>query len=255
MYQHEHDENSFNTVIRGPVQKPRFPGRRFVCNARLRLHSFVFHAHWGGVDCSNADGAAEGNSRNVVGGVVCSSCRAGVSVSRLAIAVVVVAGAVAGYGYRRSKLSSPLLNCVSRAAPLQFGWYGNRRDQRMREASVDIKADWTMVEEIEFSRLAKLSLNVPSPSDVYVAGANAVGLHEFSLDIHLNSVTCGQVERYDKVYDRVSTKMPRPLQQCNKVFHNVTTTDDPIIRQVRPVSMPSSTTGVDVLFSSAAVGR
>lgn len=26
--------------------------------------------------------------------------------------------------------------------------------------------------------------------------------------------------------------MPRPLQQCNKVFHNVTTTDDPVIRSV-----------------------
>jgi hypothetical protein len=30
-YQHEHDESTFNTVFRGPVNKPRFPGRRFVC--------------------------------------------------------------------------------------------------------------------------------------------------------------------------------------------------------------------------------
>lgn len=106
----------------------------------------------------------------------------------------------------------------------------------MREASVDIKADWTMVEEIEFSRLAKLSLNVPSPSDMYVGGADALDWMNFHAT-PTYSVTCGQVERYDKVYDRVSTKMPRPLQQCNKVFHNVTTTDDPIIREVHSASM------------------
>lgn len=38
MYQHEHDESSFNTVVRGPVQKLRFgPGRRFVCAPCLFL--------------------------------------------------------------------------------------------------------------------------------------------------------------------------------------------------------------------------
>ena len=95
----------------------------------------------------------------------------------------------------------------------QFGWYGNRREQRTREASVDVKADWTMLEEIEFSRLARLAMDVGTPTDV---------------------LTCGQIERYDKAYDRVNTKMPRALQQFNKVFHNVTTTDDPIIRTVWP---------------------
>lgn len=50
--------------------------------------------------------------------------------------------------------------------------------------------------------------------------------------VNSGRVTCGQIERYDKNYDRVNTKMPRPLQQFNRVFHNVTTTDDPIIRNV-----------------------
>lgn len=40
-YQHEHDENSFNTVVRGPVQKPRFPGRRFVCHPSVCGFVFV----------------------------------------------------------------------------------------------------------------------------------------------------------------------------------------------------------------------
>jgi hypothetical protein len=49
----------------------------------------------------------------------------------------------------------------------QFGWYGNRNNQRLREASVEIKADWTMLEEIEFSRLAKLRMEVSDPEDMY----------------------------------------------------------------------------------------
>jgi len=39
------------------------------------------------------------------------------------------------------------------------------------------------------------------------------------------------MEYYDKSYDRVSTKNERPLRRINRIFHKVTTTDDPIIRQ------------------------
>jgi hypothetical protein len=40
------------------------------------------------------------------------------------------------------------------------------------------------------------------------------------------------MEYYDKSYDRVSTKNERPLKRINRIFHKVTTTDDPMIRQV-----------------------
>lgn len=33
---------------------------------------------------------------------------------------------------------------------------------------MEIKADWTMLEEIEFSRLAKLRMEVSDPEDMYV---------------------------------------------------------------------------------------
>ena len=43
---------------------------------------------------------------------------------------------------------------------------------------------------------------------------------------------CGAMEVYDKTYDRVTTKNEKRLKRINRIFHKVTTTDDPIIRQV-----------------------
>ena len=42
----------------------------------------------------------------------------------------------------------------------------------------------------------------------------------------------GAVEFYDKQYDRVTTKNEKRLKRINRVFHKVTTTDDPVIRKV-----------------------
>ena len=36
---------------------------------------------------------------------------------------------------------------------------------KQREPSVRVKEDWKCIEEIEFSRLSKLSLNVNDPND------------------------------------------------------------------------------------------
>ena len=47
---------------------------------------------------------------------------------------------------------------------------------------------------------------------------------------------CGGMEYYDKVYDRVTTKNEKPLKRINRIFHKVTTTDDPIIRTVITLS-------------------
>jgi len=41
---------------------------------------------------------------------------------------------------------------------------------------------------------------------------------------------CGALEYYDKSYDRINVKNEKPLQRIDRVFHTVTTTDDPIIR-------------------------
>ncbi len=43
---------------------------------------------------------------------------------------------------------------------------------------------------------------------------------------------CGSLEYYDKTNDRLSTKNTKKLSRVNRVYHKVTTTDDPIIRQL-----------------------
>ena len=43
---------------------------------------------------------------------------------------------------------------------------------------------------------------------------------------------CGELEYYDKSYDRITTKLEKRLARVNRLFHKVTTTDDPIIRKV-----------------------
>ena len=40
------------------------------------------------------------------------------------------------------------------------------------------------------------------------------------------------MEYYDKAYDRVNVKSEKPLKRIDRVFHTVTTTDDPVIRLV-----------------------
>ena len=43
---------------------------------------------------------------------------------------------------------------------------------------------------------------------------------------------CGSMEFYDKAYDRVNVKSERQLKRIDRIFHTVTTTDDPIIRKL-----------------------
>ncbi|CAG0888523.1 unnamed protein product [Darwinula stevensoni] len=88
----------------------------------------------------------------------------------------------------------------------------NRQPVKMRESSVTVKPDWKVIEEMDFPRLSKLSL--PNVED--------------GIDLK----KCGSLEYYDRYYDRVNTKTEKPLQRIDRIFHKVTTTDDPIIRQL-----------------------
>ncbi|CAH8606341.1 unnamed protein product [Heterobilharzia americana] len=94
------------------------------------------------------------------------------------------------------------------------GGWGSNADRRqahraVRDASIQIKESWTMLEELDFTRLSKLALpNVKEPED---------------------KVDCGEMEYYDKSYDRVSTRNERPLIRVNRVLHTVTTSRDPVI--------------------------
>ena len=44
---------------------------------------------------------------------------------------------------------------------------------------------------------------------------------------------CGSLGYYDVAKEKkISLKLPQPLQVYDRIFHKVTTTDDPIIREV-----------------------
>ncbi|CAL8073755.1 unnamed protein product [Calicophoron daubneyi] len=96
------------------------------------------------------------------------------------------------------------------------GWGSNQERRQphrtVRDASVQIKDNWTLQEELDFTRLSKLALpTVKEPVDL---------------------VNCGEMEYYDKSYDRVSTRNERALVRVNRVIHTVSTTDDPVIRRL-----------------------
>ncbi|KAL1453449.1 hypothetical protein WDU94_007587 [Cyamophila willieti] len=104
------------------------------------------------------------------------------------------------------------------AGAKRYGKMANMRNTKNaapiknRDASVTVRADWVTIEEMDFARFSKLSLpNVKEPQDLY---------------------TCGSVEFYDKSYDRVNCKNEKPLVSNERIFHTVTTTDDPIIRKL-----------------------
>uniref|UniRef100_A0A1B0DHQ8 Eukaryotic translation initiation factor 3 subunit D n=1 Tax=Phlebotomus papatasi TaxID=29031 RepID=A0A1B0DHQ8_PHLPP len=83
---------------------------------------------------------------------------------------------------------------------------------KIRDASVTVRPDWLTIEEMDFPRLAKLSLpGVKEGEDI---------------------MCCGTLEYYDKSYDRINVKSEKPLQRVDRIFHTVTTTDDPIIRSL-----------------------
>ena len=56
--------------------------------------------------------------------------------------------------------------------------------------------------------------------------------HSRNSCLSFSRVKCGELEYYDKAYDRVNIKTEVSLVMVNRVFHKVTTTDDPVIRKV-----------------------
>lgn len=65
------------------------------------------------------------------------------------------------------------------------GGWSNRPVDRIREPSIKVGQDWKLVEEIEFSRLAKVQINVEEPSVL---------------------TTCGSAKVYDRSNDKLKAK-------------------------------------------------
>nr|CAD7457882.1 unnamed protein product [Timema tahoe] len=121
--------------------------------------------------------------------------------------------------------------------PMRQGMRNNKNQPpiKSRDASVTVRPDWTTIEEMDFPRLAKLSLpNVKEGQDVCVLRGLLLSSKDVSNKLRLfpTRLCCGSLEYYDKTYDRVNVKNEKPLQRIDRIFHTVTTTDDPIIRKL-----------------------
>ncbi|OBT57623.1 translation initiation factor eIF-3 subunit 7 [Pseudogymnoascus sp. 24MN13] len=83
---------------------------------------------------------------------------------------------------------------------------------RNRDASVNIKPDWKLLEEIDFNRLTKLNLDADEGEDVD---------------------SYGFVYRYDRSFDKPATKSnERTPSGVDRASHNVTTSSDPVIQDL-----------------------
>ncbi|KAB8356339.1 hypothetical protein FH972_023923 [Carpinus fangiana] len=93
----------------------------------------------------------------------------------------------------------------------RFGWKDYDKPQRNRDPSVNVRADWQMLEEIDFARLGKLNLDIGEADD---------------LDSY------GFLFPYDRALDRnpgAKTSEKR-LQVIDRALYNITTSSDPIIQ-------------------------
>jgi translation initiation factor 3 subunit D len=91
-------------------------------------------------------------------------------------------------------------------------WDQNRVQQRLREASVDVQADWRVLEQINLPVLSKLKYNAPEGEDLTIAG---------------------MLYPYDRSAERCSTKKGKKLERMEQTsFYYVTASDDPMIEQL-----------------------
>lgn len=96
-----------------------------------------------------------------------------------------------------------------------FQRYDNR--QPVYSCSVEIRPEWIVHEQIPFASLMKLNMQIGEPSDV---------------------VSCGSLAHYDKLFDRVTPKMEKKMEKTKRVFRNVTTSEDPVIRRLADSKTP-----------------
>lgn len=94
----------------------------------------------------------------------------------------------------------------------RFGWKDYDKPARNRDASINIKPDWQLLEEIDFNRLGKLNLETDEGEDVD---------------------TYGFLHYYDRSFDKQPVKAAeRKLTALDRAAYNVTTSSDPVIQEL-----------------------
>ncbi|KAH6660003.1 eukaryotic translation initiation factor 3 [Truncatella angustata] len=94
----------------------------------------------------------------------------------------------------------------------RFGWKDYDKPQRNRDASINVKADWKLLEEIDFNRLAKLNLDTDEGEDID---------------------SYGFLYYYDRTFDKTTAKSgEKRLTALDRATYNVTTSSDPVIQEL-----------------------
>ena len=95
----------------------------------------------------------------------------------------------------------------------RFGWRDYDKPQRNRDASVTVKPDWKLLEEIDFLRLTKLNLETSEGEDI-----DSYGFLYF----------------YDRAYDKQpgAKTSERKLNVIDRAAYNVSTSNDPILNEL-----------------------
>ncbi|RYP03152.1 hypothetical protein DL764_005359 [Monosporascus ibericus] len=94
----------------------------------------------------------------------------------------------------------------------RFGWRDYDKPARNRDASINIKPDWQLLEEIDFNRLSKLNLDADEGED---------------MDSY------GFLYYYDRSFDKQPVKSAeRKLTPMDRAAYNVTTSSDPVIQEL-----------------------
>jgi len=93
-------------------------------------------------------------------------------------------------------------------------WQNRNNQQFVYASSVDIRPEWTVLDQIALASLSKLSYEVGAVPEAITS--------------------CGHLEFYDKTFDRIVGKQEVPLKRFDKrTFHSVSTSDDPIIARFK----------------------
>jgi translation initiation factor 3 subunit D len=106
----------------------------------------------------------------------------------------------------------------------RYGGMGSTIVKGIREWSTPIKPDYFLLSEINMSTIGRKKIDA-SKSEWFVTDANKIEYEDL--------LKCGRIATYDKTYDKIPARQPKPLTKSDNVnFYNVTTGQDPVMEEL-----------------------
>jgi len=94
----------------------------------------------------------------------------------------------------------------------------------IREWSTPIKQEYGLLSDINMTALGRKKIDA-SKSEWFVSDVNKIEFEDL--------IKCGQLAYYDKTFDKIPARQPKPLSKCDNVnFYNVSTSQDPVMEEL-----------------------